>query len=609
MTQPLMAWLEGATGTALSSVLLHLSWQGALVGVAAYLALRLVGPDASVARYRIAVTALALLTLAPVGTLARRGGWLARTLPGWVVVVPERTRPDLTRSNSTSEGSGRAADVSLAPSDASSSLRRIAAPAGLAGTRDRIERAWRAAVPWLLVAWLMGALLSLARLVGAIAQLRALRRRSTIAPLPVIGEVESLARRLGITQRTEVRASGDVGIPNTFGALRPIVLVPRRFAEHMRSDHVRLVLAHELAHIARRDYVANLAQCFVEALLFFHPVVHWLSRIARDEREHCCDELAAAVAGDRREVARALVALEELVAVRNSRAIAPAATGGILLRRIERLVATATPPGRVHIMLSAGALAIAVALVIVATPASSRIDALSLVAPVTASEHRAGDVDSFPVVWGGTVHPGERLRARNVIGSIRVLPVAGDWATIRARVSGGPLSDLSFEPTRDAEGLTFCVLRGQDGRCDAEGYTWLGTSDEMHRATVDLVVELPVGASITAATFEGDLVLDGVSGDAEARTGRGAISARMGDASENRTLDFHTGAGEVRVALPPDFGGTLEARLSGGSVEHEMPLAPIGEFSRQRMLASLGTGGNRLNVSSGNGSLVLTRSP
>jgi hypothetical protein len=64
----------------------------------------------------------------------------------------------------------------------------------------------------------------------------------------------------------------------------------------------------------------------------------------------------------------------------------------------------------------------------------------------------------------------------------------------------------------------------------------------------------------------------------------------------------------VRVALPPRFGGTLQARLSNGTVEHEMPLTPTGR-SRQEMRARFGPGGNVLKASSGNGSLVLTRSP
>jgi beta-lactamase regulating signal transducer with metallopeptidase domain len=572
----------------LASALAHLTWQGALVALAAFLALRLVGPRASVARYRIAMAALVLAALAPAGTLARRGGWLAGTSPGWVAAVPEWTRR------------GATPDPSPAPIDRSPGERRIEAAAHSPETGNRIERAWRAAMPWLLGAWLLGVVLCLAGLAGGIARLHALRRRAPIAPPPVTREVELLAGRMGITHRTEVRVSGNAGIPLTFGALRPVVLLPSRFADDLPADQVRLVLAHELAHVARRDYLVNLAQCLVEALLFFHPAVRWLSRTAREEREHCCDELAASVAGDRREVARALVALEELVGVRPSRTLAPAATGGSLLRRIERLVATAPPPGRFHTMLALGVLVIAVPLVVLATPASARVGAAS---PATLRI-----ADGFSVVWSGLVAPGQWLRVRNLAGSIRVVPAEGTRATIRARVSGGVLSDLVFEPTRDAEGVTVCALRAAHGRCDAEGSTWFGTRDEMHRATIDLVVELPAGAGITAAGFDGDLVLDGVSGDAEARTGRGAITARVIAARDDRTLEFHTGAGLVRVALPPRFGGTLQARLSNGTVEHEMPLTPTGR-SRQEMRARFGPGGNVLKASSGNGSLVLTRSP
>jgi beta-lactamase regulating signal transducer with metallopeptidase domain len=584
MTASPLGWLDGTTGAGLSAVLVHLTWQGALVGLVALLALRLVGPWASGARYRMAMGALALLALVPAATLARRAGWLARTAPGWVAAVPEWTQ--------------RAPDTSLAQISTPSAERSRAAGASSADSGGQIERGWRAARPWLLVAWLLGALGSFARLGGGMARLHGLRRRSALAPPSLTREVELLARRLGISHRTEVRLSGAVSIPLTFGALRPVLLLPLRLADDLRADQVRLVLAHELAHIARRDYLVNLAQRLVEALLCFHPAAHWLSRIAREEREHCCDELAASLAGDRRQLASALVALEELVGVRPLGTLAPAATGGILLRRIERLVTTATPPRRVPTLLAIGMLVLGMALVVLATPASARIGTAS-----------SAPADGFSVVWRGRVGPGERLRVRSLVGSIRVVSVAGSQATIRARVSGGVLADLGFEPTRDALGVTVCALRGAHGRCDAEGYTWFGSRDELRRASIDLVVELPVGARITAASFAGDLVLDGVSGDAEARTGSGAITARVAAAPGDRTLELHTGAGEVRVALPPGFGGMLQARLSNGTVEHEMPLAPIGGFSPQLIRASLGPGGNRLNASSGRGSLVLLRGP
>ena len=572
----------------LASVLLHLTWQGALVAFAALLALRLVGPLASRARYRIALGALGLVALLPVGTLARRGGWLARTSPGFVAALPDWSRRGVTPNTSS-------ATIGALPAE-----QRIASGVSSAGNKNRIERTWQAAMPWLLGAWLIGALLCFSRLAAGMARLRALRRRSTIAPPSVAREVALLARRLGITGRTEVRFSADADSPLTFGALRPVVLLPSRLAGDMPADQVRLVLTHELAHIARRDYLVNLAQCLVESLLFFHPAAHWLSRTAREEREHCCDELAASVAGGRREVARALVALEELVGSHSMRTLAPAATGGILLRRIERLVSAASPPNRFHAVLAFGVLAIAVTMLVLATPASARTGAATPAPP---------DPSSFSEVWAGSVGPGERLQVQNLVGSIRVIPAEGPLATIRARVSGAVLSDLVFEPTRDALGVTVCALRAAHGRCNAEGYTWTGSRDEMHRAVIDLIVELPAGAGIAAAGFDGNLVLEGISGSAEARTGRGSITARVIAARIDRTLELHTGAGEIRVALPAGFGGTLQARLSNGTVEHEMPLIPIGASSPQRMRASFGPGGNRIDASSGNGSLLLTRSP
>jgi TonB family protein len=93
------------------------------------------------------------------------------------------------------------------------------------------------------------------------------------------------------------------------------------------------ILAHELAHIARHDFLVNCFQSLVEVVLFYHPAVWWLSGRIRQEREMCCDEMAAAVCGDRVLYSRALVALEE-----GLQEFVPAANGGNLGRRIEHLL-------------------------------------------------------------------------------------------------------------------------------------------------------------------------------------------------------------------------------------------------------------------------------
>ncbi|MDB6125135.1 MAG: Peptidase BlaR1, partial [Pedosphaera sp.] len=96
------------------------------------------------------------------------------------------------------------------------------------------------------------------------------------------------------------------------------------------------ILAHELAHIRRHDYLINLLQCLAETFLFYHPAVWWVSRRIREERENCCDDLAVSICGDRLAYVRTLAIIEEL---RSTPAqLAMAADGAPLLQRIRRLL-------------------------------------------------------------------------------------------------------------------------------------------------------------------------------------------------------------------------------------------------------------------------------
>src|SRR4029079_6617056 len=107
---------------------------------------------------------------------------------------------------------------------------------------------------------------------------------------------------------------------------------------------VEAILAHELAHIRRHDYLVNLLQTLVEMLLFYHAAVWCLSRRMRAERENCCDDLAVSLCGDPYAYAKALADLEELRA--DSGHLALAATGGSLIHRVRRLIATPSHAGR-----------------------------------------------------------------------------------------------------------------------------------------------------------------------------------------------------------------------------------------------------------------------
>ena len=132
-------------------------------------------------------------------------------------------------------------------------------------------------------------------------------------------------------------------VPVLVGYLRPVILVPAGLLSSMPPEHVELILLHELAHVRRHDYLVNLLQTLTEGLFFYHPAVWWISGVVRAEREHCCDDLAVDVSSSAGayEYALALTALEQSrwgSTDQLNRAAGVAATGGILMTRIHRLL-------------------------------------------------------------------------------------------------------------------------------------------------------------------------------------------------------------------------------------------------------------------------------
>jgi D-alanyl-D-alanine endopeptidase (penicillin-binding protein 7) len=145
-----------------------------------------------------------------------------------------------------------------------------------------------------------------------------------------------LAERCGLKREVRLRVVDGLASPITAGWWRPVVLVPASLVAGMPPHLLEALLAHELGHVRRHDYLVNLLQNVIETLLFYHPAVWWLSRRIRAEREQIADDFAAHHLGEPRRLALALSELEKLQF--SSHHLAQAANGGDLMARIRRLL-------------------------------------------------------------------------------------------------------------------------------------------------------------------------------------------------------------------------------------------------------------------------------
>jgi beta-lactamase regulating signal transducer with metallopeptidase domain len=195
-----------------------------------------------------------------------------------------------------------------------------AAPAAKAGVGRDLASAITRVMPmslarlmtWIDAMWLAGVLILSLRTVGGWMLIRRLRMSALVAiPEGVRITFDRLSGQMGIRRRIELFGCERISGPLAMGVFRSVVLLPVSALTHLTSDQLEVVLAHELAHIRRGDYLWNMIQTVVETLFFFHPAVWWLGGHLRQQRELCCDDVALACCADPVVYATALLRLEE----------------------------------------------------------------------------------------------------------------------------------------------------------------------------------------------------------------------------------------------------------------------------------------------------------
>ena len=105
----------------------------------------------------------------------------------------------------------------------------------------------------------------------------------------------------------------------------------------MHHEHLEAILAHELAHVRRRDNLAAALHMLVETIFWFHPLVWWLGARLVEEREHACDEDVLALGGRRQVYAESILKTCEFC-VEAPLACVSGVTGADLKQRITRIM-------------------------------------------------------------------------------------------------------------------------------------------------------------------------------------------------------------------------------------------------------------------------------
>jgi beta-lactamase regulating signal transducer with metallopeptidase domain len=285
---------------ALGWTLVHFCWQAAVIALLYRMLDLAFARSRSSVRYALALAAMISMFLVAVMTLGyeemrlmRDGGSTAAQL------IPAHSQHALV-----GHVTAPAAPVEISATTTSRDL--------VASIATLIPMSLVRWMPWIDAIWLAGVLILSLRTVGGWMLIRRLRLSSMVEiPESVRSAFERLAQKMGIVRRIDLMVCERISGPLAMGVFRSAVLLPVSALTHLNADQLEVVLAHELAHIRRGDYLWNMIQTAVETLFFFHPAVWWLGGHLRQQRELCCDDVALSCCSDPVVYATALLRLEE----------------------------------------------------------------------------------------------------------------------------------------------------------------------------------------------------------------------------------------------------------------------------------------------------------
>jgi hypothetical protein len=367
-------------------------------------------------------------------------------------------------------------------------------------------------------------------------------------------------------------------------------------------------VAHEVAHLVRRDPQWLLAAATVESLFFFQPLqrmarMHW-----QDNAEYLCDALVARRRGMPLSLARALARVAEwLGADRAYLAPALAETSTSLLGRVRALLDDPDGHAAAESRRVARARPAAAALAgLLVLPAA----VLGISPVATPGSVRGWATAAF--AWAEVLPPGSTIEIQGVLGGIRAEPTPSDTVEVRATRHGrAPTPDIHFAVVRHAGGVTICAVypppRGEPAHPCVPGAPGMSNARE-NDVEVEFAVRVPRGvlvrlatsngritsgrleSAVSATTLTGDIDIT-TSEFARAHTNSGDVRVSMGRTAWAGMLRISSLSGNVRVTIPDRARVEVTAETSTGTIESDFEIGQErpSRLSRMRPTGSLGS--------------------
>jgi DUF4097 and DUF4098 domain-containing protein YvlB len=289
------------------------------------------------------------------------------------------------------------------------------------------------------------------------------------------------------------------------------------------------------------------------------------------------------------------------------------------------------------------------------TLAAAGIALLAVQSPALAQQGRS----ETTFTWAKQMASGSRLTIRSGNGPIVVRESSSDRVEVRATKvvrRGGSVSDVAFDVRESNGDAEICTLYDRQSSCGDRD-----RSNRDVRVRVEFTLLVPRTMRVNLATGNGDITIDRAGADVSASTGngkvhigettgrvdassgngdvtvasangpvkvstgngrisvttaQGAVSAstgngdidvRMKSLTTESDMTFNSGSGTIRVSLPTDFNGRIDASTGNGTLRSDFEISVLGRLDSHHIRGTIGKGGALMRFSTGNGEIEIRK--